>query len=76
MIATVYLLLAALTLGARSGAGSDPVPPLIPHKHTLYPSEATPQLGFATVELDVRSMTIRFYDGDGNAISKPFVFRR
>ena len=59
-----------------SGAGSDPVPPLVPHKHTLYPSEATRQLGFATVELDAHSMTIRFFDGDGNAISKPFVFQR
>jgi tartrate-resistant acid phosphatase type 5 len=59
-----------------SGAGSDPVPPLIPHKQTLFPSEATAQLGFATVELDALSMTIRFFDGDGNAISKPFVFRR
>jgi 3',5'-cyclic AMP phosphodiesterase CpdA len=59
-----------------SGAGSDPVPPLVPHKHTLFPSEATAQLGFATVELDTLSMTIRFFDGDGNAISKPFVFKR
>lgn len=59
-----------------SGAGSDPVPPLVPHKQTLYPSEATRQLGFATVELDAHSMTIRFFDGDGNAISKPFIFKR
>ena len=59
-----------------SGAGSDPVPPLVPHKRTLYPSEATRQLGFATVELDALTMTIRFFDGDGDAISKPFVFRR
>ncbi len=59
-----------------SGAGSDPVPPLVPHAKTLFPSEATPQLGFAVVELDGRSMTIRFYDGDGKAISKAFVFRR
>jgi tartrate-resistant acid phosphatase type 5 len=59
-----------------SGAGSDPVPPLVPHKHTLFPSEATRQLGFATVELDARSMTIRFFDGDGKAISKPFTFQR
>jgi len=59
-----------------SGAGSDPVPPLVPHKRTLYPSEATRQLGFATVELDAHSMAIRFFDGDGNAISKPFIFQR
>lgn len=59
-----------------SGAGSDPVPPLIPHKKTLFPSEATAQLGFAVVELDASTMTIRFFDGDGTAISKPFVFRR
>jgi acid phosphatase len=59
-----------------SGAGSDPVPPLVPHKHTLYPSEATRQLGFATVDLDAHSMTIRFFDGDGKAISKPFTFQR
>jgi 3',5'-cyclic AMP phosphodiesterase CpdA len=59
-----------------SGAGSDPVPPIIPHAKTLFPSEATRQMGFATVELDARSMTIRFFDGDGNAISKPFIFQR
>jgi 3',5'-cyclic AMP phosphodiesterase CpdA len=59
-----------------SGAGSDPVPPLVPHKQTLYPSEATPQLGFALLELDSHSMTIRFYDGEGAAISKRFTFRR
>jgi tartrate-resistant acid phosphatase type 5 len=59
-----------------SGAGSDPVPPLVPHARTLFPSEATRQLGFAVVELDVHSMTVRFFDGEGSAISKPFVFRR
>jgi len=59
-----------------SGAGSDPVPPLVPHAKTLYPSEATAQLGFAVVELDAHTMTIRFFDGDGKAISKAFVFRR
>lgn len=59
-----------------SGAGSDPVPPLIPHAKTLFPSEATPQLGFAVVELDDHTMTIRFFDGEGKSISKPFVFRR
>jgi tartrate-resistant acid phosphatase type 5 len=59
-----------------SGAGSDPVPPLVPHKQTLYPSEATRQLGFAVVQLDALTMTIRFFDGDGTAISKPFVFRK
>jgi tartrate-resistant acid phosphatase type 5 len=59
-----------------SGAGSDPVPPLVPHAKTLFPSEATRQLGFAVVELDAHSMTIRFYDGQGNVISKPFAFQR
>jgi tartrate-resistant acid phosphatase type 5 len=59
-----------------SGAGSDPVPPFIPHAGTLFPSEATPQLGFAVVELDDHSMTIRFFDGEGKTISKAFVFRR
>jgi len=59
-----------------SGAGSDPVPPLVPHAKTLYPSEAATQLGFAVVELDAHAMTIRFFDGDGKAISKGFVFRR
>jgi 3',5'-cyclic AMP phosphodiesterase CpdA len=59
-----------------SGAGSDPVPPFIPHAKTLYPSEATAQLGFAVVELDAHTMTIRFFDGDGKAISKAFAFRR
>lgn len=59
-----------------SGAGSDPVPPLLLHAKTRFPSEATAQLGFAVVELDSLTMTIRFFDGDGTAISKPFVFRR
>jgi 3',5'-cyclic AMP phosphodiesterase CpdA len=59
-----------------SGAGSDPVPPLVPHPKTLYPSEATTHLGFAVVELDARSMSIRFFDADGDAISKPFTFPR
>jgi tartrate-resistant acid phosphatase type 5 len=59
-----------------SGAGSDPVPPMVPHAKTLFPSEATRQLGFAVVELDAHSMTIRFFDGEGNTISKPFAFRR
>jgi acid phosphatase len=59
-----------------SGAGSDPVPPLVPHAKTLFPSEATAQLGFAVIELDDHSMTIRFFDGEGTAISKAFTFRR
>jgi 3',5'-cyclic AMP phosphodiesterase CpdA len=59
-----------------SGAGSDPVPPLVPHAKTLFPSEAHAQLGFALLELDSHSMTIRFYDGEGAAISKAFTFRR
>jgi len=57
-----------------SGAGSDPVPPLLPHAKTLFPSETSRQLGFAVVELDAGSMTIRFFDGEGKAISKPFTF--
>jgi acid phosphatase len=59
-----------------SGAGSDPVPPLVPHAKTLFPSEATTHIGFAVVELDAQTMSIRFFDGDGNAISKPFAFKR
>jgi 3',5'-cyclic AMP phosphodiesterase CpdA len=59
-----------------SGAGSDPVPPIVPHARTLFPSEAAAQLGFAVIELDALSMTIRFFDGEGKAISKPFTFRR
>ena len=59
-----------------SGAGSDPVPPLMPHAKTLFPSDATTQLGFAVIELDDHTMTIRFFDGEGTAISNPFTFRR
>ncbi len=59
-----------------SGAGSDPVPPLVPHAKTLFPSEATAQLGFAVIEVDDHTMTIRFFDGEGAVISKPFAFRR
>jgi hypothetical protein len=70
MITTVYLLLAALTLGT-------PLPhvTLAPAAGTL-PLGGARQLGFAVVELDTHSMTIRFYDGEGNAISKPFRFQR
>jgi tartrate-resistant acid phosphatase type 5 len=59
-----------------SGAGSDPVPPITPHRKTLYPSEATVHIGFAVLELSDHSMTIGFYDADGSPISKPFTFRR
>lgn len=59
-----------------SGAGSQPVPALALHPSTLYPSTIRRTLGFAVLALDAKSMTIRFYDGDGRADGAPFVFPR
>ena len=59
-----------------SGAGSTPVPALALRPNTLYPSTIRKALGFAVLALDPKSMTIRFYEGDGRADGPPFVFAR
>lgn len=59
-----------------SGAGSAPVPALALRPNTLYPPTIRKALGFAVLALDAKSMTIRFYDGDGREDGPPFVFAR
>jgi tartrate-resistant acid phosphatase type 5 len=57
-----------------SGAGSAPIPPVARRQKTLWPSEMMRTIGFAVVELTQSTMTIRFYDANGDALSKPFSF--
>lgn len=59
-----------------SGAGSTPVPALALRPNTLFPSTIRRALGFAVLALDAKSMTIRFYDGEGRDDGPPFVFAR
>jgi 3',5'-cyclic AMP phosphodiesterase CpdA len=59
-----------------SGAGSTPVPALALRPNTLYPPVIRRELGFAVLVLDAKSMTIRFYDGNGREDGAPFVFPR
>lgn len=59
-----------------SGAGSEPVPPLLRHAHTLWVSEGELYRGFAILEITGDSLSIKFYDADGDARSKAFTFRR
>jgi tartrate-resistant acid phosphatase type 5 len=59
-----------------SGAGSEPVVPVMRHRSTMFPDQATAYRGFAVVELTVNMMTIRFYDAEGKPRSKPFSFPR
>jgi 3',5'-cyclic AMP phosphodiesterase CpdA len=59
-----------------SGAGSDPIIPVMRHASTIYPDQTTAYRGFAVVEVTVNMMTIRFYDADGKQRSRAFDFRR
>lgn len=59
-----------------SGAGSHPVPALALRPKTLYPATIHRAFGFAVLALDAKSMTIRFYDGEGREDGPPFVFAR
>ncbi|MEA2568011.1 MAG: tartrate-resistant acid phosphatase type 5 [Acidobacteriota bacterium] len=59
-----------------SGAGSEPIVPVMRHGSTLFPDQTTSYRGFAVVELTKEQMTIRFYDADGKARSKVFTFPR
>ena len=58
-----------------SGAGSDPIPALLPHRQTRFVS-VVPYRGFAVLELTAATMTIQFYDAKGRPRSAPFVFAR
>lgn len=50
-----------------SGAGSEPIPALKLRVSTVYPPEIRPEhIGFAVVEIDARSIRVRFYDAKGN----------
>lgn len=59
-----------------SGAGSDPVPPILLHARTLFPREAERVKGFAIVELDAHTMKIQFFDAAGGAKSGVFQFTK
>ena len=59
-----------------SGAGSEPIPPVLRHAHTIWANEGPAYRGFAIVEISATSMSIRFYDADGNARSRAFAFTR
>ena len=58
-----------------SGAGSDPVPPLLRHRHTRFVSEERYR-GFALLELTATTMSIQFYDASGKARSTRFMYVR
>jgi len=59
-----------------SGAGSQPVIPVMRHGSTMFPDHTTAYRGFAVVELTPKLMTIRFYDEVGKARSGAFTFAR
>ena len=58
-----------------SGAGSEPVPPLLRHAQTIWANEGPGYRGFAMLEITADSISIRFYDADGDARSRAFVFK-
>jgi tartrate-resistant acid phosphatase type 5 len=58
-----------------SGAGSEPVPPLLRHARTIWANEGPAYRGFAMLEITADSISIRFYDADGDARSRAFVFK-
>ena len=55
-----------------SGAGSQPVPPLLRHARTVWANEGRSCRGFAIVEISANSIAIRFYDAGGKARSPWF----
>ncbi len=59
-----------------SGAGSEPIPPLLRHAQTMWANEGPAYRGFAVVEIGARSLSIRFYDANGDARSKWFRWKR
>jgi len=59
-----------------SGAGSDPVPPLLRHVKTIWANEGPPYRGFAILEISATTISIRFYDAEGDPRSRAFTFRK
>lgn len=59
-----------------SGAGSDPVPPLLRHAKTLWAGDGPPYRGFAVVEITSEKIAVRFYDAGGTPRSRAFTFTR
>jgi len=57
-----------------SGAGSDPVPPILLHAQTIFPPDAERWRGFAVVTLDSALMTVQFFDAAGKPRSGVFKF--
>jgi len=59
-----------------SGAGSEPIIPVMRHASTMFPDQMTAYRGFAVVELTPKLMTIAFYDDAGKRRSRAFTFPR
>ena len=59
-----------------SGAGSEPIPPLLRHAKTIWANEGPSYRGFAILAITPASISIRFYDADGDPRSRAFVFTR
>lgn len=60
-----------------SGAGSSPIPPVKLRTTTVFPSEiGRERIGFAVVELDARSIRVRFYDANARPRSDWIVTSR
>ena len=57
-----------------SGAGSAPVPPVARRPKTVWPDDPIRTIGFAVVELTAEKVTVRFYDGEGKALSRALTF--
>jgi tartrate-resistant acid phosphatase type 5 len=57
-----------------SGAGSEPVPPIARRLKTVWPDDPMRTIGFAVIELTAEKMTVRFYDFNGNPLSRPLTF--
>ncbi|HEY0143674.1 MAG TPA: metallophosphoesterase [Thermoanaerobaculia bacterium] len=56
-----------------SGAGSDPIPPLLLRRQTIFPGEVRRErIGFAIMEITREAIRVRFYDGNGNPRSEWF----
>lgn len=68
-------LIEARPLMLISGAGSEPIRPVLRRPQSRWVSEE-PYRGFALLELTASTMTIRFYDAGGTPVSAPFRYSR
>jgi 3',5'-cyclic AMP phosphodiesterase CpdA len=59
-----------------SGAGSQPIPAIARRPKTLFPDEPMRTIGFAVLELTEKTMSIRFYDANGDPLSRTFTFTK